>query len=431
MITAKIGPSNTERMISTYQDALPPVTKTHTLINFIAQYRPERGMSLEDRINLNTMLGHMKNTSDDIRGHYGAALRDNSVILVNTTRAGEIFLLSKDPKNFACCTLTPVHPLFDEIKTITSACSWAKDANDSSGGIVLDVLKEWVIARDPNKELDLSAAGMKTLPELPRNVQHLKIIHNRLQSLSGLPPGLKTLEASHTGITTIVDLPESLTSLQIFNAPLSHLPARLPGGLLKLNIGMTQLTSLPELPPNLTELDACNLNLRHLPTVLPHNLKRLVIHDNCLTELPVLPDGLTRLTVSNNPLTKLGRLPESLIKLEAWDAQLTQMENLPQALTYLDLSFNALTGLPPFPPELRELRVAGNRLISLGTLPKKLHRLAIFNNPLWELPPLPKSLSILEVNACQNFTPPNSTLSVLKNYGDEPSSSSIDEGCAP
>lgn len=431
MITAKIGPSNTWQMRSTYEDALTPATKTHALINFIAHYRPEHGVSHEDRSNLNTMLGHMKTCSDGNRGHYSAALRDNSIILVNTTRAGEIILCNKDPNYFACCTLTPVHPLFDEIKTIASACSWAKEANDSSGGMVLDALKEWVIARDPNKELDLSATGMKTLPELPRNVQHLKIIHNRLPSLSGLPQGLKTLEASHTGITRIDDLPESLTSLQIFNTPLSHLPARLPGGLLKLNIGMTQLTSLPELPPNLTELDACNLNLTRLPAVLPHNLKRLVIHDNCLTELPVLPDGLTRLTVSNNPLTKLGRLPESLIKLEAWGAQLTQIENLPQALSYLDLSYNDLTGLPPFPPELRELRVAGNRLTSLGTLPEKLHRLAIFDNPLWQLPTLPKSLSILEVNAYQKFTRPNITLSVLENYCAEPPSSSIDEGCAP
>ena len=173
--------------------------------------------------------------------------------------------------------------------------------------------------------------------------------------------GVNLMDTTHVAVTTksLIDLVglnianlsgiqyfTSLTNLQVYNNPLTSLPA-LPSSLIHLFCASNQLTSLPALPSSLTSLECSNNQLTSLPA-LPSSLVQLTCGNNQLTSLPALPSLLTNLSCDNNQLTSLPALPISLYYLNCITNQLTSLPALPSSLAYLICSDNNIVCFPKF-----------------------------------------------------------------------------------
>ena len=163
------------------------------------------------------------------------------------------------------------------------------------------LIQAWVDARDASKELNVSYAGLMSLPELPGTITKILCKNSRLRSLGAcaLPSRLLSLDVSH-------------------NLLISLGPYSLPVTLRQLTCHDNLLTTLGPLPANLQYLRCDNNKLRTLGR-LPDTLTALFCERNALATLSrtPLPPRLRELQCRFNPLRRISdfSLPAALIRL--------------------------------------------------------------------------------------------------------------------
>ncbi|HCR1077198.1 TPA: E3 ubiquitin--protein ligase [Enterobacter cloacae] len=157
--------------------------------------------------------------------------------------------------------------------------------------------------------LNLYNLNISSLPDhLPPCINDIQIYNIPLTSLPALPEGLRRLSVQNTSLTSLPTLPDSLDSMFIARTPLASLPA-LPDSLCWMNIQGASLTELPELPGGLNKLFIKIPSLTSLPEV-PDSLTRMMVNNTSITSLPESIAGLSpnaRVDISYNPLSERTR----------------------------------------------------------------------------------------------------------------------------
>jgi len=179
--------------------------------------------------------------------------------------------------------------------------------------------------RDRSRQLDLSGQGLRSVPDLPADLQ-----------------GLRSLDLSRN---RLADLPASLWQLS---------------NLERLDLGGNRLTALPAAVGTMAGLVSLDLSENRLSD-LPAELR------SCTS--------LAQLDLFNNQLTAIapaGSIP-SLRKLDVSRNRVRELPGFDRAVNLedLDLSYNQIEALPPglgSLPRLRRLDLSGNRLRSVAEL---------------------------------------------------------------
>ena len=236
-------------------------------------------------------------------------------------------------------------------------------------------------ARTGATVLNLTALGLKALPESIAKLAALQMLSLGFNQLTILPEwigkltALETLLLEENGLSTVPESIAKLTALKMLSLGFNQL-TMLPEWLGKLTalevllVFGNQLRILPESIGKLTALKTLSLFSNQLTTV-PESigkltaLKMLSLDHNQLTTLPEWIGRLTALQKLSIGFNQLTRLPESLGKLavlQALSLDGNQLTTLPEwvgkltALETLDLSGNRLTALPESIGKLRNLK---------------------------------------------------------------------------
>ena len=128
-------------------------------------------------------------------------------------------------------------------------------------------------------------------------------------------------------------LPASITYLDLSSAGLTSLPA-LPAGLVHLNVGGNYgLSSLPALPASLTLLNIGSTNISSLAN-LPDGLLTLFAGNSAVTVIQDLPASLETLGLWHSEGISIVDLPDGLINLDISQCELTEW---PTAVSYTHL----------------------------------------------------------------------------------------------
>ncbi|HRH36834.1 MAG TPA: hypothetical protein PK760_00730 [Flavobacteriales bacterium] len=248
--------------------------------------------------------------------------------------------------------------------------------------------------------------GLNSLPPLPASITHLSIGSTGISSLAGLPDGLLTLYVGNSAVTVIQDLPATLELLDLWHSEGISI-VNLPDGLMHLGISQCALTVWPTviadlnalnslvtsgndwssatiiLPPNLEVWGSDNSNISVLPD-LPASLTYLDVYNNDIAVLPPLPPNLTFLSIAGSPISApLDPVPSSLEYLDIGLTNIPELGVLPETLYYLDCTYCwMLTCLPNIPSGLAEVGMGGS---SIQCLPSPLPPgvLALEANPVW------------------------------------------------
>ncbi|MHA2186030.1 MAG: leucine-rich repeat domain-containing protein [Promethearchaeota archaeon] len=226
-------------------------------------------------------------------------------------------------------------------------------------------------------ELDFIFKGLTRLPDVIKNLTHLKTLILRYNQLTQLPDWisvLRSLEILNVNVNNLNTLPEeigylkSLKELLLWKNELSHLPSSL-GNLINLetlNLRLNQLKTLPDTIGRLT------------------SLKELNLHDNQLVNLPNSIAFLDKLEVLNLSWNNIQNLPDSfgsLSSLKALDLERNELTELPESikdlksLEYLNLSDNKLTTIPKGIGNLTSLQYLNLSRNELDSIPKSLKSL--------------------------------------------------------
>ncbi len=201
-----------------------------------------------------------------------------------------------------------------------------------NGGAQTEIAKSRIIScyLNHSTSLDLSNLGLSSLPDCLNTlaIRSLNCSHNRLTTLSPLPPSLKILICSHN-----------------------------------------QLNSLPPLPTSLTNID-CEDNLITALPDLPDSLNILICINNLITTLPYIPAT----TIATFSIRKKSPFKELIERLKA-----TAQEDLPPSLESVDLTafdeafteaflnwYNLLTHQKDFEGEVGEKNLALTLLATLS-----------------------------------------------------------------
>ncbi len=219
------------------------------------------------------------------------------------------------------------------------------------------------------------------LSTLIGELQSLKILNLRTNSLKSLPETLGGLKSLHT--------------LWLAENMLCEFPALLPWfkSLRKLDLGRNAIKILPESPEIFTDgfqlLESLDLSYNGLVS-LPESFGNL----KSLQELYLTQNGLTALPESFghlNSLRELHLIMNELVKLPESFGQLKSLQNL-------YLHYNQLTTLPESFGQLESLRIlsiSNNQLTRLPVSIGQLHNLQEFSISINEITTLPESLGNL------------------------------------
>jgi len=167
-----------------------------------------------------------------------------------------------------------------------------------------EIIRTWERKNCVNEPLVINTNSSKIIhiPYFPKCVKlYLTLSSDICMYLPDFPSTLKILDIT-LAPEIIPQLPPNLESLRIFIGDMRELPP-LPDSLKKLKIEMTAIRHLPPLPPNLEELSCSENDLVCLPE-LPHKLKLLECAQNRITRLPALPQSLKELTCMYNKITE-------------------------------------------------------------------------------------------------------------------------------
>ena len=123
------------------------------------------------------------------------------------------------------------------------------------------------------KRLNLSfSSNLKTVPELPRDLEELDLTGTTVTDLRGLPPTIRRLVFRGFPLRELRGLADQLPNLEtldVSESPRLEVIDALPTRLLTLNVSRTGITSLPQLPPCLHALALSEVvSLEHLPKEL-------------------------------------------------------------------------------------------------------------------------------------------------------------------
>lgn len=232
--------------------------------------------------------------------------------------------------------------------------------------------------------LGLDGSGIESLSAIILNLQNLKFLSLKNNSLAELPDfinKLVNLEIIDLTKNNLLKLP-SLTNLDKLN----HLVIR-----------DNLIDSIDSLPENLQSIQARWNRFKHLPKKLPKSIKRLNFAQNRLLELPTNVGELEYLEELNLYGNNLKVLPESIInlkKLIKLILRVNKIEKIPkgfsrlESLTYLDLEENLLRDVPNLSLlNLKYLNLSKNSLEEIPGLEKciELENLDIRDNKIQNL----------------------------------------------
>lgn len=189
------------------------------------------------------------NKSSDADVYFTHVLSDDSQLLLNYRRAGEITVsILMAGAKIHSLTATPTHPSWESL----SACPEQTR-----------LFAEWRAWLElPSSSQEKRAEAVEKMVEcLLSNGKVLEIDHLQLTSLpSHLPPGLVTLNVSHNSLTSLPELPAGITTLDISHNLLTERPA-LPATIRNLEINHNPLKAL--------NTDSCLLLYQTILTILP------------------------------------------------------------------------------------------------------------------------------------------------------------------
>ncbi|EGF7348131.1 hypothetical protein F6T13_22015 [Escherichia coli] len=153
--------------------------------------------------------------------------------------------------------------------------------------------------------VDLSALGLKSLPELPSSIEYLNINDNNISYLSGLPENLRIIHANNNSINEIEYFPANLECVELCNNKLTHLPP-LPGAMKRLIVEDNQLVALPKLPECIEVISVCRNQIEIIEDNLPSGLVAFYAAENKIHCLPQnIPPGISKVSFSKNNIKNI------------------------------------------------------------------------------------------------------------------------------
>jgi hypothetical protein len=158
----------------------------------------------------------------------------------------------------------------------------------------------------------------------------------------------------------------------------------------------------------LTKLTASNNSISRLPRI-PRGLTDLTLNSNNFTSLGSFPNWVEDLELRYNNVTRMDSVPTNCIYLNLNNNSVGNLRSIPSSILFLDLSYNSLGTLPPLPNNLVYLEISGTARnnSNIPTLPSSLTFLGIRSNFLTSLPPLPNKLTILNCGSNELTSLPN------------------------
>lgn len=202
-------------------------------------------------------------------------------------------------------TTPPTAPDYEAVWSAWEKAAPPEEAADRAG-----VVRELRNIQSRNIDcLNLHNLNISSLPDhLPPCIYHIQIYNIPLTSLPAQLEGLRILDVDNTSLASLPTLPNGIEHMYVGNTPLASLPA-LPDNLRWMNIRGTSLTELPKLPSGLNMLFINIPSLTSLPEV-PDSLTRMMVNNTSITSLPESIAGLSSnasVDISHNPLSERTR----------------------------------------------------------------------------------------------------------------------------
>lgn len=256
---------------------------------------------------------------------------------------------------------------------------------------------DWLHKARSLEHLDLSGTRVQTLEGLPSGIRSLDLSFTATKSLGDdLPSSLRALSLRSTPLQTLQGIPRELLTLDLRGAPVDALSG-LPPGLVELSLEADDLPALEGLPDSLRILALSRFSKPALGS-LPPRIESLSLAETQLRSLEDLPSSLRTLTLVNNGELRFTTAPSSLKQLTIDLARSPVDLSRISGLQTLSLARVGIRALPEDPSSLQTVALAETSVRDLTWLPGSLRSLSIVPSgpeiPLTTLPPSLESLSL-------------------------------------
>jgi hypothetical protein len=294
-------------------------------------------------------------------------------------------------------------------------------------------------------KLDLSGNSLDTLKHIPQFITHLNVQGNNIKNFEGCPPNLIDLDISINPIANLDHIPRQLKRLSIF---CDNIKKDLPRNLETLKLINSKIDSLSDLPRSLKILYLKNVTVKNkklegIPQNLeylyfryinfndfehiPVSLEQLGIEDSNLPEIPQSFKNLINLRnlrINGCKLSKIDNLPPNLSSLVLPNNKIKTIENLPQKLEYLNLDYNydisKIENIPRtlksfearstdieeiqnLPNTLEILDLSGTKIQVVHNLPQELVNLYLSSTKIHKLKSLPSTIKYIDISDINNI----------------------------
>ena len=164
------------------------------------------------------------------------------------------------------------------------------------------------------KRLEFNGYPLKDISGLPPNLEYLTLNSSRLEILDNIPDTVQKIKMTfYSCLKIIKSLPSSLRILNLNLCPdLEEIQCNFPSTLKMIDIHMSSVKTIPILPESLTTLDvSMNYKLEGLPNI-PQDIKWLVLNSTNIKSIPPLPDGILSLHVESLLVLNDNSIPNSI-----------------------------------------------------------------------------------------------------------------------
>ena len=204
---------------------------------------------------------------------------------------------------------------------------------------------------------------------LPRELETLDAVCERVNSLEGIPPKLTQLKLSTARISSLKGLPGSVTDLDISYTLLGEKLGLDGSSVVRLNVAGVPIHDLTLLPSSLKSLVLSHPDIKNIDG-LPSGLDELVLIGTSVSSLKGLPSSITKLRIRTNRIGPIDYLPPGLVSLDT-DVPLRREFEYPQSLRTLSIR----RGFSYIPSGITSLEFSGGASVLPGaSVPSGLKR---------------------------------------------------------